>query len=153
MSDRISVEAGTGEGIVLPFTLDRVEEAVRSVLVAEGVDQAGISIAFVGDGAIAALNEQYLAHEGATDVISFALHGAGEPPLGDVYIGVEQAGRQADEAGVPLDEELIRLMVHGVLHVLGYDHPDDADRERSPMYLRQEELLRLVLERFRTDGG
>lgn len=153
MSEAISVEAGSEDGLELPVTLERVEEAVRFVLAEERVDQARVSVALVGEGTIAALNEQYLAHEGATDVISFALHGPAEPPLGDVYIGVEQAARQADEAGVSGEEELLRLAVHGVLHVLGHDHPDGGEREGSPMYLRQEELLGVLLARFRTDGG
>ena len=134
-----------GEGVSSPVDPGRVEGAVRHVLRAEGVDSAEISVALVGDGEIAALNAQYLSHEGPTDVISFHLHERGEPPLGDVYVGVEQAARQAAGYGVGADEEVLRLAVHGTLHVLGYAHPEGDDRAASPMFARQEALLREIL--------
>ena len=149
MTEGIEVEAAAGEGVRLPLDLGRVEELVRHVLAAEEVRVAEISIAFLGDEEIATLNEGYLAHAGATDVISFALHGEGERPLGDIYVGAEQAARQAAELGVSVQEELLRLAVHGTLHVLGYDHPAEEDRVDSPMYRRQEELLASFLDRLR----
>ena len=151
MTDGIEVEAAAGEGVRLPLDLGRVEDVVRHVLAAEEVRVAEISIAFLRDDEIASINEGYLAHQGATDVISFALHGEGERPLGDVYVGAEQAARQAAELGVPVGEELLRLAIHGTLHVLGYDHPTEADRADSPMYRRQEELLASFLDRIRAD--
>ena len=151
MTGGIAVEAAEGEGVRLPLDLGRVEEVVRHVLAAEEVRAAEISVAFLSDREIAALNEGYLAHQGATDVISFALHGAGERPLGDIYVGAEQAARQSAEVGVPVQEELLRLAVHGTLHVLGYDHPAEADRADTPMYRRQEELLASFLDRIRAD--
>ncbi|HEX6070048.1 MAG TPA: rRNA maturation RNase YbeY [Longimicrobiaceae bacterium] len=151
MTDGIEVEAAMGEGVRLPLDLGRVEEVVRHVLAAEEVRAAEISIAFVADPAIATLNEGYLAHQGTTDVISFALHGEGERPLGDIYVGADQAARQSAEVGVPVEEELLRLAIHGTLHVLGYDHPAEAERSGSPMYRRQEELLASFLDRVRAD--
>jgi len=74
-------------------------------------------------------------------VLSFALHEDGEPPLGDVYLGVAQARRQAAAAGVTEEEELVRLAVHGTLHVLGWDHPMDESRVRTPMWRRQERYV------------
>jgi probable rRNA maturation factor len=152
VTEGIEVEAATGEGVRLPLELGQVEDVVRHVLAAEGVRSAEISIAFLADEEIATLNEGYLSHPGATDVISFALHGEGERPLGDVYVGAEQAGRQAVELGVPVREELLRLAIHGTLHVLGHDHPAEADRADSPMYRRQEELLASFLDRIRAGG-
>ena len=78
-------------------------------------------------------------------MIAFAL-GDVAAPVGDVYLGAEQAARQAVEYGVSLAEELVRLTVHGTLHVFGYDHPDGPERVRSPMFVRQEALVRAVLE-------
>lgn len=153
MSEKLAVDAAAEAGITLPIAPERVEEAARHALREEGVTQAEVSIAFVGDATIAAMNEGYLAHEGATDVITFALHQPGEPPLGDIYIGVEQAARQAAEAGVAVEEELLRLAVHGVLHVLGYDHPEEGERESSPMYVRQEQLLATLIDRYRSRDG
>lgn len=143
--DELDVMVSVGEGATPPVDAERVEAAVRHVLRAEGVEAAEISVALVSDAEIAALNEQYLSHEGPTDVISFHLHDSGEPPLGDVYVGVEQAARQAAGFGAGADEEVLRLAVHGTLHVLGYEHPEGDDRTASPMFARQELLLREFL--------
>ena len=140
--DELDVEVSVGEGVTPPVEVGRVEAAVRHVLRAEGVEAAEISVALVDDGQIAALNEEWLEHAGPTDVISFPLHVEGEPPLGDVYVGVEQAARQAAGFGASVAEEVLRLAVHGTLHVLGWDHPEGEERAGSEMFLRQEALLR-----------
>lgn len=141
----IDVEVSLGEGVASPVDVSRVEAAVRHVLRAEGIAAAEVSVALLDDSAIAELNEDYLQHQGPTDVLSFALHDPGEPPLGDVYVGVEQAVRQAAAFGATPAEEVLRLAVHGTLHVLGYDHPAGAGRAASPMFARQEELLAAFL--------
>jgi probable rRNA maturation factor len=146
MADGIEVAVHIDAGLDLPLEPARVETVLRRVLAEEDVAEAELSVAFVGDDAIARLNQEYLLHEGPTDVISFPLHEPGRPLLGDIYIGAQQAERQARDFGVPFDVELLRLAVHGTLHVLGYDHPEGDDRDASPMYRRQEELLALVLE-------
>jgi probable rRNA maturation factor len=140
--DGIEVEVSVGEGVEPPVDVARVEAAVRHVLRAEGVASAEISVALVSDAEIAALNQEYLGHEGPTDVICFALHEPGEPPLGDVYVGVEQAVRQASEFAATPADEVLRLAIHGTLHVLGWEHPEGAGRTESEMFARQEELLR-----------
>lgn len=142
VSDEIEVDVSVGEGVVSPVDPERVEAAVRHVLRAEGVEAAEISIALVSDAEIAALNQDYLQHEGPTDVISFALHEEDEPPLGDIYVGVDQAARQAAEYSATPAEEVVRLAVHGTLHVLGWDHPEGDGRVESEMFSRQEELLK-----------
>lgn len=141
----IDVEVSLGEGVEAPVTPARVEAAVRHVLRAEGVEAAEVSVALVGDAEITELNQGYLSHEGPTDVISFALHERGEPPLGDVYVCVDQAARQAAGFGATVQEEVLRLAVHGTLHVLGYDHPEGEGREGSEMFARQEALLKELL--------
>ena len=142
--EEIEVDVSLGEGVTPPVDVARIEAAVRHVLREEGVDAAEISIALVSDEEIASLNEDYLKHEGPTDVISFALHEEGESPLGDVYVGVEQAIRQAAEFGATPADEVLRLAIHGTLHVLGWEHPEGAGRTESEMFARQEELLRGV---------
>jgi probable rRNA maturation factor len=133
----------------LPDSLDRrsirtlLGRAVRATLLRLEVTAGEVSVTLLEDVAIERLNREYLRHEGPTDVISFALHDPGEPPLGDVYIGLDQAVRQAREHGVDLQEELTRLAVHGTLHVMGYDHPD-GDRTGSEMWQIQEEIIRGV---------
>ncbi len=142
--EELAVEA-QAEGVELPLPLDAVERAVVAVLRAEGARAAELSVTFLSDEGIARLNEEYLGHEGPTDVISFPLPDPGGRVVGDIYIGRDQAARQAAELGAELREELLRLAVHGTLHVLGYEHPEEEGREDSPMYRRQEELLAALL--------
>lgn len=119
-----------------------VERAVRAALDVDGFAREGeSSISFVGDDEIESLNREWLGREGATDVIAFSLGGP-DALLGDVYISVETAIRNAAELGVPPSEELLRLVIHGTLHVAGHDHPEGAAREACDMYRLQEELLR-----------
>lgn len=120
-----------------------LERAVRHTLTAQGFGAAEISLTLLDDAAIRALNKSWLGRDRPTDVLAFAL-GAPHAPLGDVYLGAEQARRQAAELGVSVAEELVRLAVHGTLHVLGHDHPDDEERERSSMFRLQEALVREI---------
>jgi probable rRNA maturation factor len=134
------------EGVRIPVARARVAEVAESVLRAERVRDAALSIAFVTDRRIASLNLAHLGHRGATDVISFGfapVEAAGDL-VGDVYIAPGVARRNARAHGRGMREELLRLVVHGVLHVLGHDHPEDDSRYQSPMWVRQERLLRAV---------
>ena len=102
-----------------------------------------ISITFVGDDEIRGLNRQYLGRDRATDVIAFELGDEGRL-LGDVYISPEAALRSAADERIAPATELVRLVVHGTLHTLGHDHPESADRWRSPMFELQESLVRRI---------
>lgn len=109
-------------------------------------EDAEVSIAFVGDDEIGRLNEEWLGRDGPTDVLSFGL---GEAPLvADIYISVDTARRNAARFGVELREELLRLVVHGVLHAAGYDHPEGEERATSKMFELQERLLERLLNRL-----
>ncbi len=125
----------------------RVREAAVAALSAERVRNAMLSITFVGRGAMSELNRRYLRHHGATDVISFGLGRTGKrgAVVGDIYICPEVARDNAKRQGVPIGEEVLRLVVHGTLHVLGHDHPTGASRTTSPMWRRQERILARVL--------
>ncbi len=144
MTRAVAVETG---GTRIPISRDRVRRVAERVLRAEKVKDAMISIAFVSDRRIAALNAQHLGHRGPTDVISFgfAPTATGGPVVGDLYIAPAVARRNARVHGRGVREELLRLVVHGVLHVLGHDHPEDETRYTSPMWRRQERLLRAVM--------
>lgn len=121
---------------------DVVRRAVHATFTKLDVDEAELSVTLLDDGPMRELNREHLGHDRTTDVISFALHEAGEPVLGDVYVGWRQAIRQADREGVPVPEEIARLAIHGTLHVLGHDHPEDADaRSGSAMYRLQETIV------------
>ena len=144
----ISVDVAVRSGRI-PLSRARVAHIASAVLRAERVRDAELSITFVSNRSIAAYNRRHLDHEGVTDVISFELgRGApGAPIVGDIYIAPDVARDHARELGVPVAEELARLVVHGTLHVLGYSHPEGARRDRtdSPMWRRQERLLRNAL--------
>lgn len=125
----------------------RVEAIARAALAAERVRDAMLSITFVSNAAIARLNARHLDHWGATDVISFGFGSPGDRTavVGDIYIAPAVARANAAENGVPVREELARLVVHGTLHVLGYAHPEGDGRTSSPMWRRQERLLARAL--------
>ena len=140
MSVGVDVSA---EGVRPALSRARVAELVRGVLRAERVRDALVSVAFVDDRAIARLNREHLGHRGPTDVITFALPAAaGGPVVGDVYIAPAVVRENARANGRPVREELARVVVHGVLHVLGHDHPAGEERLASPMWQRQERLVR-----------
>lgn len=107
----------------------------REVLAAEGAARAELSISFVGDEEMAALHERFLGEPGPTDVLAFPIDeedGDGVRVLGDVVI----APAYAAERNADLAAELRLLLVHGILHLLGYDHEGEA--ERAEMFARQE---------------
>lgn len=127
-----------------PVSESALVAAGRTTILAEGRRTAEISVTLLGDEEMRRLHSEYLGKDAPTDVLVFSL-GDEEHPVGDVYIGIEQARRQAEELGVTLEEELVRLVVHGTLHTLGYDHPDGPERLESPMFARQEELVQRVV--------
>lgn len=130
------------DGVRVPLARQRVVELAGAVLAAEGVRDANVSIAFVRPSAIAAINREHLDHRGPTDVISFPLAAAPGSPLGgDVYICPDVAARNAIAHRVGVREEIARLVVHAMLHVVGHEHPAGTGRESSAMWARQEMLL------------
>lgn len=134
----IRINAATAAGV--PH--DILDRALREAFRQAGVDRAELSVTFVDDEEISRLHGRYLGSDRPTDVISFALHAEDEDPLGDVYVGHAQALRQAAEAHIAPEEELVRLAVHGALHVLGHDHPQGTDRRNCEMFRVQEDVLR-----------
>jgi len=127
----------------LPLSERAVRGAAIATLKHERADSAMLSVAFVGKAAIARLNKAHLGRLGATDVLSFSLQSPGNDAvvIGDIYICPEVARANARRQGVALREELRRLVVHGVLHALGNDHPDDERRTSSSMWRKQESIL------------
>ncbi|MDQ6688902.1 MAG: rRNA maturation RNase YbeY [Gemmatimonadota bacterium] len=125
----------------------RVKDAAAAALRAERVPDAMLSITFVGRAAMSELNRRYMGHRGPTDVISFGLGRQGRrgPVVGDIYICTEIARANAKRQGVSSQEELLRLVVHGTLHTLGYDHPGGATRMDSSMWRKQERILARVV--------
>jgi probable rRNA maturation factor len=132
-----------------PLARHAVADVARGVLRAEGVRDALVSVTFVDASTIARLNKRHLGHIGATDVISFQFDRVtgSDPVIADLYICPSIARRNAAERDAGAREEIARLVIHGVLHALGYDHPDDERRESSPMWRRQEQLVRRWMRR------
>lgn len=127
--------AGRARGLP-PATVRRV---VTAVLRGERRD-AACTVSFVGPRTMRRLNARFKGQDRPTDVLAFPLpHGA--RLLGDIYVCPAVAAREASRRGISARTELIRLVVHGTLHVLGHDHPDDDGRERSAMWRRQERYV------------
>jgi probable rRNA maturation factor len=103
---------------------------------------AAVSVTFLGPKRMTDLNREHLGHDHPTDVISFALTGPDDALVGDIYICGAVAAKQAKALKVPVREELIRLVVHGTLHVLGHDHPAGERRLGAPMWKLQEKYVR-----------
>jgi probable rRNA maturation factor len=143
--------------VASPLSRAEAERLARAVLRAEGVTRAMLSVTVVGRRRIRALNRRYFRRDRATDVVAFTMTaaagarprggvggagpGSGFPVVGDVYVCAPVGVAQARRFGVTPRRELRRLVVHGILHVLGYDHPEGRGRMSSPMWRRQERLL------------
>lgn len=131
-----------------------VERVVNGVLEFEECeDEYEVSISFVDNEEIRSLNKEYRDIDAATDVLSFPMmefeDGEGEEEdaeyieeelaLGDIVISMERAKEQAEDYGHSFQRELAFLLVHGMLHLLGYDHEDEADEKL--MLKKQDEIL------------
>lgn len=123
----------------LPVDPAGIDRAVRAVLAEEGVSQARISVAVVDDPTIAELNRRYLDHEGPTDVLSFLLEQGPGGLEGEVVTSAATALRRAGEFGWSAGEELILYVIHGTLHLAGYD--DGSEPQRREMRRRERACL------------
>ena len=128
---RVSISSPEG---VLPVDRASMRDAVRAVMEEEGVKQGEISLAFVDNPTIHQLNKRYLGHDEPTDVLSFPLEDRkGSRLSGELVIGAEVARSQALQRGHPVHAELALYVIHGLLHLCGYDDHsvEDAARMRS----------------------
>jgi probable rRNA maturation factor len=144
--ERISVQVD--DGFAAEVDAADIARAVEATLIAEGHPDFEVSVVVTTDEVLAELNQQYREVAGPTDVLSFA---AQEPApgfvsapavaayLGDILIALPFTRRQAAELGRNLADELRLLVVHGCLHLLGYDHAEPDEEAR--MWVRQDEIL------------
>ncbi|MBW2441688.1 MAG: rRNA maturation RNase YbeY [Deltaproteobacteria bacterium] len=127
-----------------------IKQTVQVILDALDCPDSEISILIVDDPQIAELNRQYLNREGPTNVIAFAMR-EGEFPdlsphlLGDVVISMDTAAREARIAAMSLQRRFNELLVHGILHLMGYDHETTEDDARK-MEDKSREILALLDE-------
>lgn len=112
-----------------------------------GYHQSELSILFTDDNHIAELNRRFLKREGPTNVLAFSMRGDDKDPdtqmLGDVVISLDAAMRDAKRDDVSFDETIDRLLIHGLLHLLGYDH-EISDQEARRMEEETERLLKTI---------
>jgi probable rRNA maturation factor len=124
----------------LPMNCERWRAFATRAIKVVPAKGAGVTVAFVSDRAMRELNRRWRGKLGTTDVLSFP---SGQDEfekseglsLGDVVISLEQAARQADEHGLDFDEEIAQLILHGLLHLCGYDHETDGG-EMNALELR-----------------
>lgn len=122
-----------------------IQLLVEDILTSEGAE-SGVDVILVTDEFMRKLNERFTQREGSTDVLSFGMR-EGEkeaveyPSLGDIYVSLDQAKKQADEYGVGFDQEVGRLVAHGILHLLGHEHADENAesimREKEEKYSKK----------------
>jgi len=113
-----------------------------------GYPEAELSILIVDDQQIAQLNRQYLNRKGPTNVIAFGMHQGQFSDitpnlLGDVVISADTAQREAQSAGISMQDRFDQLLIHGTLHLLGYEHENTVDEARK-MEEKANELLQLL---------
>ncbi|MHC4592537.1 MAG: rRNA maturation RNase YbeY [Planctomycetota bacterium] len=114
---------------VLDCPADVVEEVVGQALEEEGQD-ADLSVALVGDQEMTELNRRFLQRDAVTDVLAFPYETGGEVVTGEIVVNAELAVRQAAERSHCAVDELLLYVVHGLLHLLGYDDGEAADARR-----------------------
>ena len=112
----------------LAIDAERLSHMVETILAEEGVEAATINIAVVDDPTIHDLNRRFLEHDEPTDVLSFILDDEEGGLEGDVIVSADTAARSAEQFGWSADDELLLYVVHGLLHLVGYDDLDPASQ-------------------------
>jgi probable rRNA maturation factor len=133
--------------------LKQLQQTARMLVAALGRPEAELSVLLVDDRRIAALNREFLSREGPTNVIAFPMQEgrfAGLSPhlLGDVVISVDTAAREAERSGMRFERRLTELLVHGVLHLCGYDHEHDPAQARR-MAAKSRAMMKKIEDGFK----
>ena len=133
-----------------PLDLRGIRRLARQILAELEVPEAELSIVFVGDAQIQQLNRRYLNRDKPTNVLAFPMQegpfsGLHPQLLGDLVISVDTAKRQSNRFGLDDKGMITLLMIHGILHLVGYEHEGPSKRARE-MALKQKELLQQVIK-------
>ena len=131
----------------MPRQLKKVAARILSALGCP--DGTELSVSIVGDRSIRRVNREYLARDRPTNVISFSQQegdfgGVATGMLGDVIISADTSAREAEQGGIHPFERLCFLLLHGILHLCGYDHERSGDKEALRMEQKEEELFRTL---------
>lgn len=140
MDMTLSVENAEVAGI----QSELVKTAVSEVFSGEKVQIGAISVLFISDDEIKLVNKKYLNHDFATDVITFPLNDDPEPVEGEIYISIDTTRQNSEEFGVTHESELLRVIIHGALHLTGYD--DSTSKLKSEMKVKEDYYLNLIGE-------
>ena len=131
----------SNEGTAHQTNEPQLRKAVRAILKDAAIRSAEISIAVISDAEMHRLNRKYLDHDYPTDVLSFALEREADHLEGEIIVSADYAAREAVQYGWSADDELLLYVIHGALHLVGYDDLTPAAkqqiRERERHYLAQ----------------
>jgi len=125
-----------------------IQQKTTDILNALDYHDAELSILIVDDPQIAILNKKYLRRHGPTNVIAFPMRtdqfsDINPELLGDVVISIETAEKEGKSIGISMEERFTQLLVHGILHLLGYDH-EKSEQEADKMEKKSDEILKLI---------
>lgn len=112
---------------------------LASIFAKEKTEFKSVSYIFCTDDYLLKLNQKYLSHDTLTDILTFTLSGTSLPIVSEIYISVERVKENATELNVTYESELRRVMIHGILHLCGYE--DLSDAEKSEMRLKEDYYL------------
>jgi probable rRNA maturation factor len=132
------------------FKSQQLKKVTVKILSALGCPEGTeLSVSIVGDRSIRIINREYLDKDRSTNVISFSLQegdygGVNPHVLGDVIISADTAAREAEEGGMAFFERLSFLLLHGILHLCGYDHERSGEAEAQKMRQKEQQLFRIL---------
>jgi probable rRNA maturation factor len=130
------------------MAMTKIQQKARDILNVLECHDAELSVLIVDDPQIATLNQQYLHRSGPTNVIAFPMHTDVFPNinpgiLGDVVISIETAAKEGERIGIGMEERIIQLLVHGILHLIGYDH-EVSETEAEMMEQKEKDILKKI---------
>ncbi len=128
----------------IPFSGDQLRRLIDLVHEHEKRNFLHVEVVFVDDTEIQDMNRRYLGHSHVTDIITFPYHENDEPVEGTLFCCVPQIRRQSEELDVIFDTELLRIVIHGLLHLVGYD--DEAETQRNHMHALENKYITLYLD-------
>ncbi|MEW6074453.1 MAG: rRNA maturation RNase YbeY [Planctomycetota bacterium] len=146
---RIEVAWAAGPPLLADAEVERI---VRAALAHGGRPDVGLAVSFGGEELLAELHGRHLGDPTPTDVLAFDLGEEGRGPVGEIFVGVDQARAEAERRGVDVRRELSLYVIHGALHLCGYDDRDPASRRRMRAAERAV-LLALGRATDRRSGG
>jgi len=152
---RIQIENRQRKLKILKRPLRKIAQKILSDL---GYPEAELSILILDNPGIQEINRDYLQRDRPTNVISFAMQegagGAVQPQLlGDVVISAQRAAEDAAEAAIPFEHELVFLLLHGILHLLGYDHERGSQEDAERMERLEREIFARLRQEDLSAGG